>query len=100
MNNIFIKPLITEKSMQDASIGRYTFEVNIDANKNQIRTSAKNTFGVDVVSVKTITLKGTSKRVGKKRLTAKTSSWKKAIIQVKPGQKIDLFDTTENAKKL
>lgn len=86
--------------MQDASIGKYTFEVNIDANKNQIAQEITKAFTVEVVSVKTITLKGTSKRVGKKRLTVKTSSWKKAIIQVKPGQKIDLFDTTENAKKL
>lgn len=98
MQNILIKPLVTEKSMQDAAVGRYTFAVNIDANKDQIAKEAKKAFAVDVVSVKTTTVKGKSKRAGRKRLVVKTSPGKKAIIQVKPGQKIDLFDIAEGSK--
>ena len=97
--NTLVKPLITEKSMQDAAKGRFTFAVDIAANKTKIAQEAKKTFGVDVVSVKTITMKGLNKRSGKKRMLTKSSPWKKAIIEVKSGQKIDLFDTTENAKK-
>lgn len=98
MNDILIKPLITEKSMQDAAAGRFTFVVNIDVNKDQIAKAVRKAFSVDVVSVKTTTTKGTNKRAGRKRLVTKTSSWKKAIIQLKPGQKIDLFDVTEGGK--
>lgn len=99
MNSILIKPLITEKSMQDAAIGRYTFAVDIDANKSQIAQEAKKAFGVTVVSIKTVTVKGKSIRVGEKRMESRTSPWKKAIIEVAKGQKIDLFDVTENAQK-
>jgi len=95
MQSILIKPLITEKSMQDAARGRYTFAVNIDVNKSQIAFEAKKTFGVTVVSVKTVTIKGKTIRAGKKRMERVTSSWKKAIIEVAKGQKIDLFDVTE-----
>ena len=94
--SFLIRPLVTEKSMQDASLGRYTFEVDIDANKSQIAFEVQKSFSVGVVSVKTITLKGQNKRAGKKRMLTKSSPWKKAIIEVKKGQKIDLFDVTES----
>ncbi len=97
--NFLIRPVVTEKSMQNVSHNRYTFAVAISANKAQIASEVKKTFGVTVLSVKTITVKGKTKRAGKRRIETKTTPWKKAIIEIAKGQKIDLFDTTENAEK-
>lgn len=95
MNTILIKPLVTEKSMQDAAAGRFTFAVNIDSNKSEIAKEVNKSFGVNVVSVKTVTIVGKTVRAGRKRMESISSPWKKAIVEVKKGQKIDLFDVTE-----
>lgn len=98
-NNILIKPVITEKSMQDAANFRYTFAVAYEANKAEIAQSVSANFNVKVVSVKTMILKGKTRHSGKTRQEVQTSDWKKAVVEVEKGQKINLFDTTENAQK-
>ena len=98
-NNILIRPVITEKSMQDAAKNRYTFAVAVEANKAEIAKEVAKNFSVKVLSVKTITVKGKTRRTGKTRQEIKTSPWKKAIVEIEKGQKIELFDTTENAQK-
>lgn len=98
-SNILIRPIITEKSMKDAASGRFTFAVDKEANKAQIALAISQTFPVKVTAVKTITIKGKTRRSGKARRAVLLSSWKKALIQLEKGQKIDLFDVTENAKK-
>jgi len=85
--------------MQDAANGRYTFAVDLAANKPQIANEVAKTFAVKVLSVRTIVVKGKTHRSGKLRLEMKTGSWKKAIVELEKGQKIDLFDVTDNAKK-
>lgn len=94
-NNPLIKPLITEKSMRDAAQNRYTFAVQKAANKSEIAQAIAAGFGVKVLGVKTITIKGTAKRAGKTRREIVASPWKKAVATVEKGQKIDLFDATE-----
>ncbi len=96
MTSVLIKPIITEKSMQDASIGRYTFMVKKEANKAEIAHDVTSGFGVKALGVKTMIFKGKNRRTGKTRQEVKTSPWKKAVVQVAEGQKIELFDVTES----
>lgn len=90
------KPVITEKSMADAQNGVFTFEVDRDANKNQIRKTAEELFKVNVIKVTTVTTKPEIKRTGKKRLLNKVGGAKLARIWLKEGQKIELFEFKEN----
>jgi large subunit ribosomal protein L23 len=86
------KPVITEKSLAESKRGKYTFEVRKDASKGPIKKAVAKLFGVDVLSVKTANYRGRPVRRGPRRLAAKKSDWKKAVVTVKEGQKIDLFD--------
>jgi large subunit ribosomal protein L23 len=92
MNSILIKPLITEKSMKDASSGKYAFVVAKDANKAAIKSAIKQQFNVTVVSVATSVQKGKTQRVGVKRTEVGKSTVKKATVTVKKGDKIGLFE--------
>ena len=90
--SILISPLITEKSMVNAGKGKYTFKVANSADKLSIKKEVEKKFSVNVVAVTTIIVKGKVKRSGKKRLQKRTPDWKKAVVALKPGQKIDLFE--------
>lgn len=90
--DIIISPLISEKSMNDVNLGKFTFKVFKKADKNQIKKEVENKFKVNVLSIATVTVKGKKRRVGAKRTEVALSSWKKAIVKLKTGQKIDLFD--------
>lgn len=98
MKQVLIKPVITEKSMVDAGRGKYTFCVNLQSTKNEIAQEVKESFKVKVLAVKTIVVKGKIKQVGSKRKKIITSSWKKAIVELASGQKIDLFEVTGEQK--
>ena len=95
MNSTYIikSPLITEKSLKEASLGRFTFLVDRAANKYQIKTAVETAFKVNVQSVHTAVIPGRTYRVGKRRQEINASSIKKATVQLAKGQKIDLFDT-------
>lgn len=97
--NIIISPLITEKSMQDASNGKFSFKVLKSANKNEIKKTVEKNFNVNVVHVSTNILKGKKMRVGARRTEKKVSDWKKAVVTVKKGQKIGLFELGRDEKK-
>jgi large subunit ribosomal protein L23 len=90
--NIIIKPLITEQSMKSVDGGKYSFAVARFASKTAIKAAIKKLFGVNVVSVATSVVKGKTKRVGAKRQEIKQSLWKKAIVTVKKGEKIGIFE--------
>ena len=83
------RPLITEKNTMLGAQSKFTFEVAKDANKIQIRQAVEAMFNVDVTAVNTINVKGKMRRVRKSR--GMTRSWKKAVVTLKPGQRIDLF---------
>jgi large subunit ribosomal protein L23 len=88
--DIIIKPVVTEKSMDLLADNKYTFIVDKKANKTEIKNAIESIFKVKVDSVHTINVKGKPKRLG--RFEGKTASRKKAIVALKAGQKIKLFE--------
>ena len=77
---IIVKPIITERSSMDMQEGKYTFKVNKKATKVEIAKAVEKLFGVKVLKVNTISVKGKEKRVGAH--TGMTSDWKKAIVTI------------------
>lgn len=94
--NILVRPVITEKSMDEASRGRFTFVVAKGATKGDVKKAVEQQFPVTVVSVHTLITKGKGARSGKRRIEVKLRPVKKAIVELLPGQRIDLFDTKES----
>ena len=95
LSNILKKPIITEKSLTDASNGVFTFEVVRQANKDQIKEAVESFYKVDVVTVRTTLTAGKRYRVGKRRSEKVGTRTKKARVQLAKGQKIDLFELEE-----
>lgn len=92
MNNYLIKkPVITEKSFAASANGVYTFVVDKAANKHEVAKDVHKLFKVDVVDVKIINTPGKVKRAGRKY--GKRSDIKKALVKVKKGQTISIFET-------
>ncbi len=91
ISNLIIKPIITEKSYDHASNGKYVFKVSVKATKGSIKNEIKRLYGVDVIDVKTAIMPGKSSRIGKTRIFSKPAVWKKAVVKLKEGQSIDLF---------
>ncbi|MGN1411237.1 MAG: 50S ribosomal protein L23 [Oscillospiraceae bacterium] len=89
--DIIIKPIITERSMDGLQKGKYTFKVAKDANKIEIADAVEKLFDVEVAKVNTINCNGRTKRVG--RFVGKTANWKKAIVTLAEDSKtIEFFD--------
>ncbi len=86
------KPLITEKSMAEAEKGKYSFIVAQSAGKKDIKKAVESSFSVNVVSVMTTVVKGKRKRIGRNRQKVSASIFKKALVELKSGQKISLFE--------
>ncbi len=87
---ILRKPLITEKSTAMQEAGRYVFEVAPLATKHQIKQAVEEAFGVSVVKVNTANVKGKKRRFGA-RISARRS-WKKAMVTLKRGDTITIFE--------
>ena len=95
MNQILIRPLITEKMTNlSAATGKYGFLVNPEANKIEIAKAIEKKFEVHVVNVRTINHPGKTKTQFRKsgRFVGKTAKYKKAIVTLKEGEKIELFE--------
>lgn len=89
-------PVITEKSMFKAQSQRvYTFYVDPTSTKQQITETVEKTFGVNVIDIRTSQVAGKIKRTGKKRMATQTARRKKAMVTLKEGQNIALFDVQE-----
>ena len=89
--DIIIKPIITERSMDALQSGKYTFKVDKNANKIEIADAVEKLFDVKVAKVNTLNCNGRTKRVG--RYVGKTADWKKAIVKLKEDSKtIEFFD--------
>ena len=92
IENIVIKPIITEKSMSGIADKCYTFEVMKNATKAEIASAVEKMFDVEVLSVNTINMKKKPKRLGVH--AGYTGEWKKAIVTLKPDSKtIAFFDS-------
>lgn len=90
---MLIKPLITEKTLADTAYNRYTFLVKKAATKGQIKEAIETAFKVNVVNVSTSILKSVRSRSARTGQYRQTSTLKKAIVQLKPKQSINYFET-------
>lgn len=92
IEHVIKRPLIlTEKgNIMREQQNTYLFEVARDANKAQIRDAVEKLFKVTVKDVRTMVVRGRLRRMG--RGHAKTQNWKKALVELKAGEKIDLFE--------
>ena len=91
LHQVVVRPLVTEKSsaaFQDR--GEYAFEVHPEANKHQIRAALQQLFGVTVTSVRTMQVR--RKSVVRGRTLGTTARWKKAIVRLKDGDSIAVFE--------
>lgn len=89
--DIIIKPIITEASMQAAQERKYTFRVAKDANKIEIKKACEELFGIEVAKVNTMPVRGQLRRQGMSE--GRTASWKKAIVTITPDSKtVEFFD--------
>jgi len=89
--DVIKRPVITEKtSIQKETSNQLTFEVDPKANRIEIKRAVENIFNVNVAGVRTMQVKGKVKRRG--RILGKRRDWKKAIVTLMPGERIDFFD--------
>ena len=88
--DVIVKPVISERSMDDAQQKRYTFKVATDANKTQIKLAVEEIFDVDVKKVNIMNVQGKEKRVG--RNVGRTAAYKKAIVTLtEESKEIEFF---------
>ena len=86
------RPIVTEKTMDSVDVAnRYAFEVDMRANKLQIKDAVEAAFSVTVVDVNTIVMPAKTTRRGK-RVTIRKPKWKKAVVALAPGNSIQLFE--------
>lgn len=95
-SQVIIRPVVSEKSFVQAEIGKYTFRVHEDAHKTQIRQAIEQLFDVKVRDVRTVSVKSKPKRRGVH--AGRTRTWKKAIVQLQPGDTIPIFQGLEGAE--
>jgi large subunit ribosomal protein L23 len=96
-SQVIIRPVVSEKSYVLATADKYTFRVHPKAHKTQIRQAVEALFDVNVVEVHTMSVKSKPKRRG--QTAGRTRSWKKAIVQVAPGQTIPIFQGLEGLEE-
>ena len=94
---IILRAVISEKSIDESGRGKYTFAVHEKANKIQIKQAVEELYRnekVQVVGVKVLTTKAKEKRRGTRRgrITGYTTPWRKAVVTLAPGQKIEFFE--------
>ena len=93
-HEVILRPVISEKSMDEAGHGKYTLAVHGDANKIMIKSAVEELFKVNVTGVNVLTTKAKEKRRGTKRgrISGFTTPWRKAIVTLAAGQKIEFFE--------
>lgn len=99
IRDVIIAPVITEKSMKDAGLGRYTFKVATATNKPLIKDAIEQKFKVKVLKIFVSLVKGRTDRKGIKREEFVKTAWKKATVQLAKDQKIALFDVGGQGEK-
>lgn len=87
-----VKPVITERSIKEAEKNKFTFLVLKTADKRVIKKEVEDRFKVNVKGISTNIIKGRKKRSGTKRIEIEEQVFKKAVIKLETGQKIDFFD--------
>lgn len=87
---ILRRPIVTEKSTDLQAQNKYVFEVASQADKYQVKQAVEKAFKVNVVAVNVMMVPGKTRRVGRRRVS--TSSWAKAVVTLRSGQKIEFFE--------
>jgi large subunit ribosomal protein L23 len=95
-SQVIIRPVVSEKTFVLAEAGKYTFRVHERAHKTQIRQAVEELFDVKVLAVRTASVKSKPKRRG--QTSGRTRQWKKAIVQVRAGDTIPIFQGLEGAE--
>ena len=95
--DVILRPVVSEKSIDESSRGKYTFRVHPDANKIQIKAAIEALYEAEkitVVAVNVLTKRAKTKQRGTRRgrVIGKVSGWRKAIVTLAPGQKIQFFE--------
>ena len=93
--NVIVRPVVSEKSYALIAEGKYTFRVDDRAHKTQIARAVEEIFDVDVAAVRTSKVRSKAKRRNLQR--GRTRAWKKAVVQLAPGERIELFEGAETA---
>lgn len=88
--DVLKRPIVTEKTTLQGEMGRYTFEVDLDANKHQVKEAVEKIFDVDVVSVNIMNMPGKTRRYGPH--VSRPYPWKKATVRLSEGQTIGFFE--------
>jgi large subunit ribosomal protein L23 len=96
-SQVILRPVISEKTIDESGRGKYTFAVHENANKIQIKAAIEELYQgekVTVVAVNVLTTKAKEKRRGTRRgrIVGHTTPWRKAIVTLAPGQKIEFFE--------
>ena len=89
-HQVIRQPIISEKSYALIADNKYTFRVHPRAHKTQVRAAVEEIFGVTVIEVRTMTMKSKPKRRG--WTAGRTRTWKKAVVELAPGDRIELFE--------
>ncbi len=89
-SQIVLAPIVSEKSYAGTADGKYTFRVHNDAHRTQVRQAVEQLFEVDVLKVNIVKVQPKPKRRG--MIKGTKPGWKKAIVQLKPGQTIEFFE--------
>ncbi len=89
---VLVRPIVSEKSTMLSAHQQYTFEIAKAANKMEVKQAVEMAFKVDVLGVNIIHVPGKMRRMGRHR--GYTSSWKKAVVTIRPDQRIELFEGT------
>lgn len=98
MHNVLVRPVFTEKSLQDAENSKFTFVVSLVSSKDAVKKAVEEAYKVHVVDIATTVVKGKVQRVGKRRTKTVVGKYKKAVVRVKKGEKIDIFELGEKKK--
>jgi large subunit ribosomal protein L23 len=88
--DVLRRPLVTEKNTMLQAQNKYAFEVAKEANKPQIKQAVEKAFKVKVITVNVTKVSGKARRVGRRMV--QTSPWKKAIVTLRSGDKIEFFE--------
>ena len=91
MFGVLLRPVISEKSTLEAERNNYTFAVARDSNKFQVKAAVESEFKVTVLDVRIVNVKPKQKRRGR-RTMGMVPGWKKAVVTIAPGDKIELFE--------
>ena len=93
-SEVILRPVISEKSMDHTQRSKYTFRVHDDANKLQVKNTIEELFKVNVLTVNVSTMKAKEKSRNRRRgrIRGWTSPWKKAVVTLAAGQKIEFFE--------